>query len=151
MAKQIWMLSFTNCNGFKGTGFVCKESVSFAPGGYCNGVTLVYDGVNTGIGEISAFASVVDFADPSLCPPGYPFYSDDSAGCAPTSLNPNQSCDCVNGGCVPKTGTPGVFPSLASCEAGCAKNSNCTGECVDPAEIAALNQSISTLRSRICH
>jgi hypothetical protein len=69
------------------------------------------------------------------------------------AIDPNIPCDCVNGGCVSATlyNTPGVFANLAACQSGCAKNSNCTGECVDPAEIAALNQSISTLRSRICH
>ncbi len=62
-------------------------------------------------------------------------------------------CDCVNGGCVPKTtyNTPGVFPSLAACQSGCAKNSNCTGECVDPSEIAALGQALNTLQSKFCH
>jgi hypothetical protein len=61
-------------------------------------------------------------------------------------------CDCVNGGCVPKTlyGTPGVFANLAACQGGCAKNSNCMGECVDPAEIAALKQAVNTLQSKIC-
>ena len=68
------------------------------------------------------------------------------------SIDPDTPCDCVNGGCVPKTiyNTPGVFPSLSACESGCAKNSNCTGECVDPAEIAALGQSLNTLQSKFC-
>lgn len=149
MANKIWMLSFENCIGQKGTAFVCKESVSFLPGS-C-GVTLVYNGVNTGIGEKSAFASIVTSADPALCPPGYPFFVDQSAGCV-TSINPNQPCDCINGGCVPKTtyNTPGVFLTLAACESGCAKNSNCTGECVDPAEIAAHQQAINNLQAKIC-
>jgi hypothetical protein len=70
-------------------------------------------------------------------------------GCGP---DPNQPCDCINGGCVPQTtyNTPGVFPTLAACQSGCAKNSNCTGECVDPAEIAALKQAVNTLQSKIC-
>jgi hypothetical protein len=61
-------------------------------------------------------------------------------------------CDCVNGGCVPQTtyNTPGVFANLAACQSGCAKNSNCTGECVDPVEIAALKQAVNTLQSKIC-
>jgi hypothetical protein len=66
--------------------------------------------------------------------------------------DPEQPCDCVNGGCVPQMtyGTPGVFPNLAACQSGCAKNSNCTGECIDPAEIAALQQAAATLQAKIC-
>jgi hypothetical protein len=152
MAKQIWMLSFENCVGFKGTSFVCKESVSTRPGGSCGGVELIFDGSPTGIGEKSAFASVVSSADPSQCPPGYPFYEDVSAGCAPTSINPNQACDCVNGGCVPKTtyGTPGKFPNLAACQSACAKDSNCEGECVSSTEIAALQQAANKAKANCC-
>jgi hypothetical protein len=67
-------------------------------------------------------------------------------------LNPNVPCDCINGGCVPKTtyNTPGVFANLAACQSGCAKNSNCTGECVDPAEIAAHRQALNNLQAKIC-
>jgi hypothetical protein len=67
-------------------------------------------------------------------------------------ITPNQPYDCVNGGCVPKVtyNTPGVFETLAACQSGCAKNSNCTGECVDPAEIAAHQQAINNLKAKIC-
>ena len=60
--------------------------------------------------------------------------------------------DCLNGGCIPQNmyNTPGVFPSLAACQSGCAKNSNCTGECVDPAEIAAHRQALNNLQSKFC-
>jgi hypothetical protein len=152
MAKKIWMLSFENCVGFKGTAFVCKESVGTAPGGSCGGVTIVFDGVNTGIGEKVAFASVVNSANPALCPTDYPFYEDLSAGCPPTSVDPEQPYDCLNGGCVPKTtyNTPGIFSTLAACLSGCAKNSNCTGECVSAEEIAALQQAANKLQSKIC-
>jgi hypothetical protein len=63
-----------------------------------------------------------------------------------------EPCDCVNGGCVPKTtyNTPGVFASLAACQSGCAQNSTCTGECVDPAEIAGLRQALNNLQSKFC-
>lgn len=72
--------------------------------------------------------------------------------CVPPSIDPNQPCDCVNGGCVPKTtyNTPGVFPSLAACQSGCAKNSSCTGECISVDEIAALQQAAAAVRGRIC-
>jgi hypothetical protein len=71
-------------------------------------------------------------------------------GCDP--LEPNQRNDCVNGSCLPLTiyGTPGVFASLAACQSGCAQNSNCTGECVDPTEIAGLRQALNNLQSKFC-
>lgn len=71
-----------------------------------------------------------------------------SCSCEPTI----SSYDCVNGGCVPKAtyGTPGVFSTLAACQAGCAQNSPCTGECVDPAEIAAHRQALNNLQSKFC-
>jgi hypothetical protein len=71
------------------------------------------------------------------------------SGC---DLDPSNKHDCVNGACVPKNtyGTPGVFANLAACQSGCAKNSNCTGECVDPNEIAALKQAVNNLQSKFC-
>jgi hypothetical protein len=61
-------------------------------------------------------------------------------------------CDCINGNCVPATQyqTAGIYGNLANCQAGCAKNSTCTGECVDTTEIANLKQAISTLQAKIC-
>jgi hypothetical protein len=71
------------------------------------------------------------------------------AGCG---LDPDQPCDCVNGGCVPATtyNTPGVYANLAACQSGCAQNSPCTGECVDPTEIAGLRQALNNLQSKFC-
>jgi hypothetical protein len=108
----------------------CWEPGSQAPpsyGGWCLYNNEVYTITNT----------------PTGCPSCEP---------APPTLNPNQPCDCVNGGCVAKTtyNTPGVFPTLAACISGCAKNSDCTGECVDPAEIAAHRQALNTLQSKFC-
>lgn len=73
-------------------------------------------------------------------------------GASPDGVNPDQGFDCINGGCVPKTSynTPGLFASLAACQAGCAKNSTCMGECVSAEELAALQQAASTVRSRLC-
>jgi hypothetical protein len=67
-------------------------------------------------------------------------------------ITPNQQHDCLNGGCIPKTtyNTPGVYASLAACQSGCAKNSDCTGECVSTAEIAALAQAASNLQAKNC-
>lgn len=68
------------------------------------------------------------------------------------TVQPNESYDCINGGCIPKAtySTPGVFASLAACQSGCAKNSNCAGECVSAAELAALQAAAGTVRSRLC-
>ena len=68
------------------------------------------------------------------------------------SVGFQQPCDCLNGGCVPAASynTPGVFSNLADCEAGCAKNAPCKGECVSAAQLAALNQAISKVRPRLC-
>jgi hypothetical protein len=64
----------------------------------------------------------------------------------------NERCDCVNGGCVPKTtyNTPGKFANLAACEAGCAKDSSCNGECVTAEEMAALQQAAAKVRGKLC-
>jgi hypothetical protein len=69
-----------------------------------------------------------------------------------SGVTPEGKCDCVNGGCVPSAtyNTPGKYANLAACESGCAKDSPCTGECVSTAEIAALQQAVSTVQSRLC-
>ena len=81
---------------------------------------------------------------------GSPSYS--LKNCVQDPTSGDQPYDCVNGGCVPKTtySTPGLFVSLAACQAGCAKNSTCTGECVSAEELAALQQAAGTVRSRLC-
>jgi len=68
------------------------------------------------------------------------------------SLDPTVAHDCINGGCIPSTtyNTPGIFANLAACQSGCAKNSNCVGECVSAAQIAALQAATSNLISRYC-
>jgi hypothetical protein len=118
-----------------------------------NGSPLVTGGNSRCIGLFGASIQVIKLSGE---PDGYCSYVDEyvisstSANCQ--GIDPSVRCDCVNGGCVPKTtyNTPGVFPTLAACQSGCAKNSNCTGECVDPAEIAALKQAVNTLQSKIC-
>jgi hypothetical protein len=72
--------------------------------------------------------------------------------CIQGATDPDQPCDCVNGGCVPKTtyNTPGFFPNLEACLSGCGQNSNCTGECVSAEELAALQQAANNLRARLC-
>lgn len=72
--------------------------------------------------------------------------------CLVISVNPDQPYDCVNGGCVAKTtyATPGKYANLSACQAGCAKDSTCTGECVSAEQIAALQQAADQIKSRLC-
>jgi hypothetical protein len=81
----------------------------------------------------------------------YPeFYLRQKPGSDP--LDANQLHDCLNGQCIPAKSykTPGVFANLAACQSGCAKNSNCKGECVSAAEIAALQQAANNVRPKLC-
>lgn len=87
---------------------------------------------------------------------GYCTYADEQILSA-TSSNcndppPDRAHDCLNGGCIPKTtyNTPGIYANLAACQSGCAKNSNCTGECVSPEELAALQQAANNLQTKFC-
>lgn len=61
-------------------------------------------------------------------------------------------CDCINGECLPQSthNTSGAYGSVEECRAGCAQNSQCNGECVNPAEITALRQALTALQARIC-
>jgi hypothetical protein len=67
-------------------------------------------------------------------------------------LDPNVRHDCLNGGCISKVtyNTPGKYPNLAACQAACAKDSNCDGECVSAAEIAALQQAANLVKTKLC-
>lgn len=71
-------------------------------------------------------------------------------GCS--DIDPRNSYDCLNGGCVPTAtyGTPGKYANLSACQSGCAKDSPCTGDCIPSSEMAALQQAASNLQSRIC-
>jgi hypothetical protein len=73
-------------------------------------------------------------------------------GAPPPTLDPGVPCDCINGGCLPKTtyNTPGKYASLALCQAGCAKDSVCVGECVSPSDLAALQQAANLVKSKLC-
>jgi hypothetical protein len=141
MAKRCYKYEYVNCIDQSGTAYLCSESIEVRPGGNCGGpygysADLGFDRNNNS--QKSLTVTIVDCA---LC-----------AGCDCGGIASNQPYDCVNGGCIPKTtyNTPGVFASLAACQSGCAKNSNCTGECVSTDEIAALQQAASALQARLC-
>jgi hypothetical protein len=146
MAKKCYRVDYVNCNNVAGTEYLCSESIVYvSSGGNCggNGIGGYFLSADLGFtrnnaSELSGSATIVDCA---LC-----------AGCNCGGIASNQPYDCVNGGCVPKTtyNTPGVYATLAACQSGCAKNSNCTGECVSSDEIAALQQAANNLQARLC-
>lgn len=59
--------------------------------------------------------------------------------------------DCLNGNCVKSTDydTPGKYANLADCQAGCAKDAACNGECVPREKIAELDQAINAAQARL--
>jgi hypothetical protein len=75
-----------------------------------------------------------------------------SGGSGGGGINTNQPCDCLNGNCVPAATfkTPGYYPNLSTCEAGCVRGLPCNGECVSAAAIANIEQAVNNLQSRLC-
>jgi hypothetical protein len=140
-------------------------------------MTRIYSWNGGGAGNEICGESAGIFADPS-CPSGYiigiystPNPSAESLiasgcivlgtlivgpdGCLPSpppGLPPQTRCDCLNGVCIPKAtyNTPGKYANLALCQAGCAKDSACNGECVSPEEIEALQQAAAKVRGKLC-
>jgi hypothetical protein len=137
---SVWYLGTTYPGYTRMIAGVWNESTPLPPISFNSKPAVDYDYYNDGLGGIFSGSGWV----------GSPSYY--LKNCVAGATDPDQPCDCVNGGCVPKTtyNTPGVFPNFAACESGCAKNSNCTGECVDPAEIAALGQALTNLQAKIC-
>jgi hypothetical protein len=129
------------CDNVTRTFFICGDSYEFRPGGVCGGgIGYLNGAVFVNPTYASAKSQSISVVANSNC-----------TNCA-ENIPTNQPYDCVNGACLPSStyGTPGAFATRSACDSGCAKNSNCTGECVDPAEIANLRQAITTLQSKIC-
>jgi hypothetical protein len=129
-ARKCFMISWENCAGFKGTHFICLESMTTFPGS-C-GVTFGYNGGNTGIGARQIFWSIVNSVDPSLCPPDFPFYADQTNGekCWEYSIK----YDCLNGNCVDSDvyKTPGNYATLVEYQANCGSSNNNNNSCNPP-------------------
>jgi hypothetical protein len=129
------------CDNVTRTFFVCANTLTTVPGGYCGGQMTIINGAApdpTPNGSVkSASISLVDC---SLC-----------AGCNCTNLG-DEKCDCINGGCMTAAtySTPGKYANLAACLSGCAKDSTCTGECVSAEDLAALQQAAATVQPRLC-
>jgi hypothetical protein len=99
-----------------------------------------YDYYNDGLGGIFSGSGWV----------GAPTYS--LKACYEQGVDPEQPYDCLNGGCIPQTtyNTPGKYANLAACQAACAKDGTCDGECVSKDELAALQQAADQIRTRLC-
>jgi hypothetical protein len=132
-----------------GAGLNCNDGSSlenFSSIDYPAGTTL--QGVTT-----CNYASLRPVINGILTGPNYAYHP---SGVTITLVgcddNANQKCDCINGGCLPSKiyNTPGKYANLAACESGCAKDSNCDGECVSAAEISALQQAANALQNEFC-
>jgi hypothetical protein len=140
MAKKCYYVTYTNCLGASGDAYLCAEDLEYRSGGRCGGGYFSSADLGYNADNASEQQGTVTQVSSSNCP-----------NCV-ASIEPTQPYDCLNGGCVPKTtyNTPGVYVNLAACQSGCAKNSNCTGECVSSEELAALQQAANNLKSRLC-
>jgi hypothetical protein len=139
MAKKCYSLTYVNCVGVGGTLYFCSESIIYHPsGGNCGSGWLESTDLGWNVNNASQRSASVSIASMSNCP-----------GCA---NDPNIKCDCLNGACIPSVtyGTPGKYPTLTACEAGCAKDAACEGECVSYAELSALQQAAAIVISKLC-
>jgi hypothetical protein len=140
MAKKCYKITYTNCSGQSGVGYQCSESITIQPGGYCNGIYFVSADLGYNSSNASEISGSLAIVAMSNCP-----------GCVPAD-NGDKPCDCINGGCINAStyNTPGKYANLSACQSGCAKDSNCIGECVSQPELAALQQAANNLQSKIC-
>lgn len=141
MANKCWRVTGSEIGAGSTVTYYFVDTVNFIyddSQGYAR-YQLSIDGTGNGKYYYSGVGAEIVAASP--CPVA-----------APPPLDPAQPHDCINGSCIPSTvyGTSKAYASLAACKSGCGKNSSCTGECVDPAEIAALQQAVGNLQSKIC-
>ena len=141
MAKKCYYITYVNCANQSGSGYVCADDLAYVGGGSCGGGYFYSASNGFNEGNASEKSGSVTQVDCSSC-----------EGCCSGEVSPNQAFDCLNGGCIPKStyGTPGTFANLTACQYGCAKNSDCKGECVSAEELAALQQAASALQAKIC-
>lgn len=144
MTKKCFFITYNNCASVLGEAYLCAEDLEYRQNGSCGGGYFYSVDIGYTIANASVIWGTVAQVDCSKCP--------DCSGCAGDSANINQRFDCLNGGCIPQAThkTPGFYANLAACQSGCAKNSNCAGECVSAAELAALQQAANQLKSKIC-
>jgi hypothetical protein len=139
MSKKCWRIDYLNCADVVGTGYECEEDISIVSSqNACGPVALRATSGKFTDGNSTCKSLSVNVVDCSNCP-----------NCCGVSV---QKCDCLNGGCISQQtyNTPGKYASLEDCQARCAKDSNCDGECVSAAEIAALQQTANLVRNKLC-
>ncbi|MEH1838129.1 MAG: hypothetical protein V7L20_05075 [Nostoc sp.] len=145
MAKQCYLLLFTNCVDVKGHGYYCVESVGTVPGS-C-GVVQVINGVNTGVGAKELNFIPVAQVGAYPIPPEYSTRYD--SGYYGACCDPKQY-DCINGACLTsdKYSTPGLYPSLSDCEIAC--GTGCSGKCISNSDWAQIEGLSGQLKNRNC-
>ena len=141
MAKKCYFVTYTNCAGASGTAYLCSADLAYLAGGSCGGGYFSSSDLGYNAGNASERSGSVTEVSCSNCP-----------GCCVDPTNPNQPFDCLNGGCIPQITykTPGVYASLSDCQSGCAKNSDCQGECVSKDQMIQLQQATDLITSRLC-
>ncbi|MEH2119021.1 hypothetical protein [Nostoc sp.] len=107
------------------------------------------------------FNNYYSFADGS-----YTIFQSDQASCN-VDATPTAKYDCINGQCISSTQykTPGIYQSLADCQAVCANGGSCGQgkQCVDPTtfcplgkvcidqdEFSSIEGLISKINSEVC-
>lgn len=135
MAKKCWYLTYTNCAGASGTGYLCAEDLAYIPsGGGCGGGYFFSSDLGFNAGNASERAGTVVQVACSFCP-----------GCC-TDLK----YDCLNGACVKNSdhNTPGLYPTLSDCEIAC--GTGCSGKCISNADWAQIEGLSKQLKNKNC-
>jgi len=126
----------------------CGNSSSLAPRTHPHwgqGVYWIVDGVDMFAGSLVASGTI------SVVPDNTPADYGNCTSCTPVSV----PYDCVNGNCVESSqyNTPGIYNSLANCQAVCGVSStDCPpGKvCLEQAEYDSINNLIAQLGGELC-
>ncbi|MEH2415411.1 hypothetical protein [Nostoc sp.] len=138
MSKKCWYLTYTNCAGASGVGYVCSEDLIYVPsGGGCGGGYFVSSDLGFNAGNASELAGTVQQVSCSFCP-----------GCCTDPVA--VTYDCINGACTKKDvyKTPGLYANLSICEEAC--GTGCGGKCISNADWAQIEGLSGQLMNRNC-
>jgi hypothetical protein len=126
-------------NGSQGFIYRCGKTISLQsgiiPDGYYQGCLawfIVVDGALTTEWVITNEPIIVDPTNAANC------------------INTSFPHDCINGACFPKSqfNTPGLYDSLAECEAAC--GTGCSGKCISNKDWSKIQWLSSQLKNRNC-
>lgn len=138
MAKKCFYLTYVNCAGASGDGYVCAEDISYVTtGGGCGGGYFLSNDLGFNVGNASERSGTVQQVSCSFCP-----------GCCTDPESPKY--DCINGACLSKSAynTPGLYSSLSVCEEAC--GTGCSGKCINNADWAQIEGLSGQLKTRNC-